>query len=222
MSNIGQATLECDLRASHERVLSGMGLLMLLLTGVLVLSLPYMQILSTDTSYYGHPLNRPAAPFSLHNLQGERVEMAQFKGKFVYLMFGYLDCERVCHTQTHSMFSLRHLLDTDAVVFLYLGMDPQKDTRDRLQHYFATAQGSEGPEFHALLAKETREMQAIANAYRAWYSVKTEGQTTQITHPGQIFLIDPSGNIRLQYQGDQLSTARMLTDFQQLADQRTG
>ncbi|NEV64268.1 SCO family protein [Thiorhodococcus minor] len=46
-----------------------------------------------------------AAPdFSLRDTKGQGVSIADFRDKLVYLMFGYLSCDQVCHAQSLTFY----------------------------------------------------------------------------------------------------------------------
>ena len=170
--------------------------------------------------YYGLALSRRAPDFTLRDTSGEQIRLSEFRGKFVYLMFGYLGCDLVCHTQSLTLQMLSQRLPSERVQFLYLGMDPQWDTPERIRHYFDVRARN----FTGLIARDRREAQAIAGEYHAYFSAKpnADGQGQRIDHPGFIYLIDPDGEIRLLYSGSNLNLERMLDDLDALHSQASG
>ncbi len=170
--------------------------------------------------FYGRAIALRASDFTLRNTAGETVRLSDFRGKFVYLMFGYLGCDLVCHSQALTLLMLNRRITSGRVQFLYLGMDPEHDTPEKIRHYF----DARAANFMGLVARDMREAQAVAAEYRAYFSTepRPDGAPYRIDHPGFIYLIDPVGEIRLLYSGVNLNLDRMLDDLQHLDSESIG
>jgi protein SCO1/2 len=177
--------------------------------------LPFVSSPFGSQDYYGRILSRKAPSFQLKDSDDRQVALEDFQGKFIYLMFGYLGCEKVCHTQALTFYNLHQRLQSDRIQFLYLGMDPARDTPEKVAGYF----DSRGSNFLGLMADSMQHAQAVAADYHAYFNVEPGGEGEQriINHPGFIYLIDPDGNLRLVYSGANLDLQRMLSDLNQLA-----
>ncbi len=180
-------------------------------------AIPFLHNPLGGQGYYGQDIYRKAPSFQMQDAANHTIDIGKYKGKFVYLMFGYLACESVCHTQALIFNALSRQLKSEKVQFLYLGMNPAEDTPERVSAYF----DSRAPNFTGLVAKSMRQAQAIAADYHAYFYVDPKGdeQTTTINHPGFIYLIDPQGYLRLVYMGNYLDLQSMLADLNQLANE---
>lgn len=68
----------------------------------------------------------PAPLFTLRNLQGEMVSLADFRGRIVYLSFWASWCH-ACLQQTSNIIDLRRQLSDSTVVFLYVSVDKDEN-----------------------------------------------------------------------------------------------
>lgn len=182
---------------------------------LLFILIPFVESPFQEFDFYGRNITGKAPTFSLTDTQGEIRTLDDFRGRFVYLMFGYLGCDDVCHTQALSFYMLNRSIETDRVQFLYLGMDPENDTARKIDNYF----DSRGTNFTGLLARNIAHAQAIAGDYNAYFSIEPSNAYTNrsINHPGYIYLIDPDGNLRMLYNGTNLQIGRMIDDLNQIA-----
>ncbi|MET0068976.1 MAG: SCO family protein [Candidatus Thiodiazotropha sp.] len=196
----------------HYRIASAFLFVVSVLLFVLI---PFVESPFQEFDFYGRNITGKAPTFSLTDTQGEIRTLGDFRGRFVYLMFGYLGCVDVCHSQALSFYMLNRSIETDSVQFLYLGMDPENDTASKIDSYF----DSRGTNFTGLLAQNIAHAQAIAGDYNAYFSIEPSNDyaNRRINHPGYIYLIDPDGNLRLLYSGTNLQIGRMIDDLNQIA-----
>ncbi len=197
-------------RASSQAPVAAHHLLPLIAAIALMFALyPLANHLLRDDGH-GFAAERMAPGFELFDAGGERVSLAQFRGRHVYLMFGFLRCDRVCHTQAAVLAELGGLIDADKVHFLYLAMDSRHDQPSMLRKYF----DQRGHNFTSLHATELRRMQSLAAAYNAPYRI--DGNPTSasysIDHPARIFLIGPEGQLQRVY-GGTVGAADLAADF---------
>lgn len=189
------------------------GLLVLATLGVMAL-LPVLNAPFETFDYYGRVLSLRAPEVSLEDTEGRTLSLRDLRGKFVYLMFGYLSCDRVCHPQALTLYLLSRRIAVDRVHFIFVGMDPARDTPEKIRHYF----DSRAANFRGLVPRDMAQAQEIAARFHAYFSAGPRlGQDGyRIDHPGYIYLIDPSGDVRLVYSGVNLNLERMLDDLIQL------
>lgn len=115
------------------------------------------------------------------------------------LFFGYTSCPDVCPTTLAAWKQVHAALggDADRVRFVFVTVDPERDTPARLKRYLAIF----SPEFVGL----TGTQEALAATYRAYGVVREKvmpaGSATGylVTHTARTFLVDPTGLLRLSY-----------------------
>lgn len=167
--------------------------------------------LETD-QFYGRSLKRPAPEFNLLDTQLQPHRLSAHRGKFVFLYFGYLNCNDVCHNQVGVMFNIHHQTDHHDLDFIFVTMDPKRDSPKMLNDYF----NQFGSNFFALTGQSMQQIQKVAGLYKAYFFADKNTKTIQdyeITHPGNIFLIDPAGNIRVVYQNSFLRYDKIIEDL---------
>jgi cytochrome oxidase Cu insertion factor (SCO1/SenC/PrrC family) len=136
-----------------------------------------------------HPIG---GPFTLADPSGRRVALADFKGKFVLLYFGYATCPDVCPTDLAVIAqALRELGPAAAGVQpLFVTLDPQRDSPAVLREYTAAFD----PRFVALTGTED-EVRRVATDFKVFFE-KVElpdAKTYAIDHTPYTFLLDREG-----------------------------
>jgi protein SCO1/2 len=146
---------------------------------------------------YGEPY--PVAPeIELTRANGTSFRLSETRGKVVALFFGYTSCPDVCPT---TMAELKQALEklgdkSDQVQVLFVTVDPQRDTPERVQEYvdhfnrgFIGLSGSE-PE----LAKVWNEYGVFRNVVDG-----TSAAGYLVDHTARVTLIDQQGNLRVSF-----------------------
>ena len=166
----------------------------------------------TTGEYYGRKIDQVAPDFTLSDTQGKEHSLSQHKGKFTFLYFGYLNCDEVCHNQVGVMFNINHQTTNKDLDFIFVTMDPKRDSKQLLNDYF----NQFGSNFYALTGQSMREIQSVASKYKAYFSPESGtqiGKDYEISHPGNIFLIDPNGKIKVIYQNTYLRYDKVIEDL---------
>lgn len=139
----------------------------------------------------------PAPDFTLESADGP-VQLSDFKGKFVFLYFGYTFCPDACPTTMATLAQLEEQLgaDADQVEVIMITVDPERDTAENLAEYVAHFDDS----FIGL----TGDKAAIdaAGAPFGLYYQKEEGSAATgylISHTTRVYLLDPEQNARVAY-----------------------
>jgi len=190
-------------------------LAVLISTLLLFFSIPYIHGSLNSADGYGIVSQRQAPDFSLYNHHQQTVSLKDFRGRYVFLMFGFINCEDICHSQALLFQEIHALVDyKDKPVFLYLAMDPERDTADKLFQYF----DSRGDGFYSLSARTESQMKKIAADYRAFYTFVAKDNPDQydINHNGFYFLIDDLGAIRYVYTAKHRDSRLIHKDLQTL------
>jgi protein SCO1/2 len=160
----------------------------------------------------------PAPDFTLTDQFGEPFRLTDQRGKVVLIFFGYVQCPDVCPATLSTWAKVANRLG-DArrgVRFVYVTVDPERDTGERLGRHLAIF----GSDFVGLTGT-AEELDAVFREYGITTRKLTlfEGAGGYVMeHTSQTFLVDPEGRLRLQYEFDS-RYADVLTDVSWLLDQ---
>jgi protein SCO1/2 len=137
-----------------------------------------------------------ARDFALVDHTGKPRTLADFKGKVVFLFFGYTQCPDVCPTTMAEMAAVMQALgpQADQVQVLFVTVDPERDTQELLSQYV--------PAFHPSfigLRGESAATAAVAKEFKVFYA-KSAGTTPDnysVDHTYGSYVFDRNGKIRL-------------------------
>ena len=136
---------------------------------------------------------REAPDFSVHGSDGADLTLSDYRGKVVVLGFGYTSCPNVCPA-TLAVLAMAHrklgALGSQVQV-IYLTVDPERDSAERLKQYLAG--------FDSSFVGGTGTAAQMA-AVRQQYGVTAEkvgsGSGYGIAHSSSIYLITREGRLR--------------------------
>ncbi|MDD5298041.1 MAG: SCO family protein [Rhodocyclaceae bacterium] len=134
--------------------------------------------------------------FHLRDPAGRPRSLADFRGKVVFMFFGYTQCPDVCPTNLSSMAQAMKQLgaDADRVQVLFVTVDPERDTPELLANYV--------PAFDRRflgLYGDAAATAATANEFKVYYHKRPGGtpDTYTVDHSAGTYLFDPQGRLRL-------------------------
>ena len=139
----------------------------------------------------------PAYGFSLTGSDQKPYHLSDLRGRLVLLFFGYTSCPDECPTTTAILEQVLDQLGSRAgeVQVVMITVDPQKDTPQVLQAYFAKFGGR-----ILGLPGDLAAISATARQYGVFYQKQTAADgSVSIQHTLLLELIDRQGNIRLTY-----------------------
>lgn len=162
------------------------------------------QVLSGKT--FAEPGQVPiGGPFTLVDHTGRTVTEKDFGGRFLLVFYGFSNCPDVCPTTLADIVRALDLLgaEADAVQPLFVSLDPERDTPERLAEYVKA--------FHPKIIGLTgtaEQIAAITKEYRVFYeqvsAVSYNGRETidvggksargddyLISHQGNTYLMSP-------------------------------
>jgi protein SCO1/2 len=156
---------------------------------------------------------------------GKTVTAQDYRGKIVLLYFGYTFCPDICPNTLENMATVLDRLgkQADDVRFLFVTVDPHRDTLDVLKKYAAVF----APQVVGMRASPDR-LTALTRRYRIAYAVspETKDHPYTVSHSGAIYIFDEAGNARLVATGidDPDSVAGMESDLKRLlaGDEKPG
>lgn len=166
--------------------IAGVGLAVMVMAGIIIFQ-PYHLRGSTIM-----PLST-APEIALNDFR-----LSDQRGKVVVLAFGYTSCPDICPA---TLGEYKRLLDglgkeASKVQMVFITVDPQRDTVERMQAYTA------GFDDRILgLSGAEAELNAVWQAYGVTRIIREVGSKAGylVDHSARIYVIDKAGNLRVTY-----------------------
>lgn len=136
-----------------------------------------------------------ARKLSLKDVDGRQRDLAEFKGKVVFLFFGFTQCPDVCPTTMAELAEVRRRLgpDGDRIQGVFVSIDPERDKPEVLKGYL---QGMD-PSFIGLTGTP-QDIEAAGREFKIFYQkVPTSGGNYTMDHTAGAYVFDPQGRVRL-------------------------
>ena len=132
--------------------------------------------------------------FSLSDVDGKERTLADFRGSYLLVFFGFLQCPDVCPTTLVRAAEVRKKLGPDGakVKLVFISVDPERDSAELLRDYLKAFD----PEFVGLRGtpEQTRE---AAKALNVFYEKVPTGSSYAVNHTAITYIFDPKGQLRL-------------------------
>lgn len=151
-------------------------------------------------TFHGTQFNPPpaAADLALTNQDGQPVRLSDYRGKLVLLFFGYTHCPDVCPATFAKWKQVRHLLKDDAgqVRFVFISVDPERDTPERLKQHLALFD----PTFIGLTGAPG-DIEVATRAYGVYFKKVEAGSASGylVDHTARTYVIDREGRLVLTF-----------------------
>lgn len=188
----------------------------------LLFSLPILSNLTLSNTTHGHALNTPVNNFSGRDSQGITRALSDYKGKFIYLIFGYTHCNAVCPLQAHLLQQFDKQwqelnLDTDNdgaksnsdIHYLFVSLDPENDDTESVTAFF----DNRGSRFTGLKVEDPDKLRVLL---RSFHEQPFKNIDNSISHTGNIYLLDPKGKLRIRYTSGQLKVQHLISDLRKI------
>jgi protein SCO1/2 len=147
--------------------------------------------------FAGGELNppQPTPNFTLTDQSGQKVSMADQRGKLVLLTFLYTNCPDVCPLITQNLNQALQMLGPkrDDVRVLAVSVDPEGDTPEAVSKYAKAHHLL--PEFHYLIG--TRD--ELTNVWKNYDVAAVASDPELVDHTAYTMLVDSSGEGRVIY-----------------------
>jgi protein SCO1/2 len=159
-----------------------------------------------------------AAPdFTLTSQDSKPVSLHDFRGKAVAIAFIYTSCTDVCPMLTANMASVEEKLGPafgQKVAFISITVDPERDTPEVLKQY-AENFGAD-PKGWVFLTGEAEAVREVGLKYGVIAKKTADGD---VDHNLLTSLVDPEGNLRVQYLGSSFDLQEFRGDLVSLMDE---
>ena len=133
--------------------------------------------------------------FELAGANGKRVQLKDFAGRLVVLLFGYTHCPDACPTSLFTLKNSLNLMEQEAgkVQVIMVTIDPKRDSADHMQKYVTHFD----PGFVGLSGTKD-EIDEVVKLFRAQYKRGEEipGVGYFMSHSTFIYLMDKNGKVR--------------------------
>jgi protein SCO1/2 len=136
-----------------------------------------------------------ARSLSLKDFDGRQRDLAEFKGKVIFVFFGFTQCPDVCPTTMAELAEVRRRLgaDGDRVQGVFISIDPARDTPQVLKGYLQAMD----PSFIGLTGTP-EQIEAAAREFKVFYQkVPTSEGNYTMDHTAGAYVFDPEGHVRL-------------------------
>ena len=132
----------------------------------------------------------------IRDRNGKIRTMADFKGKFTVVFFGYTQCPDVCPTTMAELAQVKKSLgkDGDRVQGVFITIDPERDTPELLKAYLTAFD----PSFIALRGT-LEQTAAAAKDFKVYYAKvpSKSADTYTMDHTAGSYVFDDAGRLRL-------------------------
>lgn len=166
---------------------------------VLVMSMLLTGCFGNDEDWHGKNISglMPELEFDLMNSQGEPVSGSDYDGRVRMLFFGFTSCPDVCPTALQKLNQVTSSLAPelqDEVLTLFVSVDPQRDTPERLANYVDFF----GDNIVGLTGTEP-QLRELAKRYRTTFGYDEPGPDGNyaVSHSSVIYVFDRDGSARL-------------------------
>jgi protein SCO1/2 len=167
------------------------------------------------SSFYGSSYDMRAPDFTLTDQDGAKVSLHDFKGKAVFIFFGYTRCPDICPLTLSALNGVVNELgkDKDNVKVIFITIDPERDNQEALKKYVSFFnQGFIG------LTGTPDEIKTVSDSYHAFY-IKEETDSDSgylMGHTSSVYLINPDGRIILRYPQSKMDPKEIAKDVKRV------
>lgn len=185
-----------------------------------LLTLVGWQVLSRPYTFQGSLIEPPikAPDIELIDQDGHPFRLSDHLGKVVLVFFGYTNCPDVCPLTLSDFKLIKADLGehTDQVSYVFVTVDPERDTQERLKAYLANFD----PSFVGLTGSLS-ELESVWKAYGVYQAKQDTGSAAGylVDHTARTYAIDKNGDLRLTYPFE-MERQALLEDVSQLIQEQ--
>jgi len=176
----------------------------------------------SSKTYFGNAYQVHAPGFSLTDHDGNPITLGDLQDKIVLIAWGYTNCPDVCPTTLAKLSKVMERLggDADDVRVLFVTVDPERDTPERLKSYvpFFNGKFTGVTGTRAEIDKAASDYNVTIVKHEAVYG-RSETDTWDrylMTHTNTVHLINRDGNLVLSYPHYKLDVEGITSDIHKL------
>ncbi len=139
------------------------------------------------------PGPKTLGPFSVIDHDNNPFTLADLRGKWSLLFFGFTHCPDICPVTLAIMDKTHSRLDQARdVQFVFVTVDPERDTSERMEQYLT----SFNPEFVGLGGSAEQIAGLTGQVGLPYFRDKTQDEENYLVdHGASLFMIDPLGRL---------------------------
>ena len=138
--------------------------------------------------------------FTLTDVDGKDRTLADFRGSYVMVFYGFTQCPDVCPTTLARAVEVKKKLGSDGqkLKVVFISVDPERDTAELVRNYLQAFDR----EFIGLRGTP-EQTQIAAKALHVFYEKVPSGSSYSINHTAITYILDAQGNLRLGMRNEQ-------------------
>ena len=163
-------------------------------------------VLSLSTSFgalNGVKIQAEVPEFNGVTGRGKIVDENFFNNKRALIYFGYTACGGICYPRVQLFKEINNKLKED-VVFVFVTIDPDNDTKKRLYSYFDYA----GDNFHSLIIKD----KSFFDSLRRQLANGPDLRKDPVNHSDFVYFSD-DGKLKSIYMGNLVDSEKIIEDI---------
>jgi protein SCO1/2 len=164
---------------------------------ILCIALLVWSCQSTDAFRGTEMPETPITDFILQDQNGQPFKLSEHRGRVVLFFFGYTFCPDVCPLTLSTWKRANDALGADAaqVKFVYVTVDPQRDTPEKLKTHLAVFSS----DFIGLTGspEALKEVYADFGVYAEKVNVAASAAGYLMNHSTRMFVVDQNSALRL-------------------------
>ena len=134
--------------------------------------------------------------------RGRSITADWFMGHWTFVFFGFTNCHDVCPATLSQMrsiqatFASQHPEKTPPPRYLFVGVDPERDSQARLAEFVSGFSSS-----FIGATGEAAQIEALERPLAAFHRIGTPGTSGvyRVSHSAELFLIDPAGRVYARF-----------------------
>lgn len=138
-----------------------------------------------------YPAPAPVPPFTLQRPDGSNLTEADLQGHWSVVFFGFTHCPDICPTTLALLARLREAVPREDLQFLFLSVDPERDTPEQIARYLAQF----GPGLTGATGERTEIERLTASMGFAQVRNPEAGGAYTIDHSTALVLIDAEARV---------------------------
>lgn len=140
-----------------------------------------------------YPAPQPIGPFTLRRADGQALTESDLRGHWTIAFFGFTHCPDICPTTLAAFKQVWTRLasqgKTDQVQFLFVSVDPQRDTPEQLSRYV----GFFNKDFLAATGTDDQLTRLTRSLGLVYARIPDESGGYSVDHSASAVIIDPQG-----------------------------